>query len=271
MARARRRFVVRVAGMDGNPKLDAAIDYLSRLTGQDISADQPIGLRSVHRYALASWARQEQLQVRSSLITSGAPFSVRELLADGDALPAHPGNDRAPIQATTPLSQAHWAGIGIDIEEVASLPEAEDYREHHFYRDNFSPAEIAHCLLQKDMRASFCGIWAAKEAILKAELRPAASTRLIDIQIGYNEAGRPTHPGCQISISHTAHTAVAICLPTPASALTKPSLSTPAPAPEVLAEAVVARRKSGRIGAALFVIAFICAGAVAILAFGRKL
>jgi phosphopantetheine--protein transferase-like protein len=249
--------------MDGNPRLDATIAYISRLTGQDISADQRIGLRSIQRVALASWARQEHLQVRGSLINSGTPFSVRELLEEGEAVTARPVGDRDPIQAAAPLAGASWGGVGLDIEDVASLPEAEDYREHFFYRDNFSPAEIAHCLLQGNVRASFCGIWAAKEAILKSELKPTTSARLIDIQITYDDSGRPTHPSCYISISHTAHTAVAVCLPKPAPALTKPALPMPASVAQAAPAASPPRRASNII-AALIIIAAICAASVAI-------
>jgi phosphopantetheine--protein transferase-like protein len=260
--------------MDGNPRVDAAIAYLSRLTGQNISADQPIGLRSIHRVALASWARKEQLQVRGSLMNSSAPFSIRELLAaEADAAPGPSDGHATPSQEAPPLEGTTWGGIGLDIEDVASLPEAEDYREHFFYRDNFSPAEIAHCLLQANVRASFCGIWAAKEAILKSHMRPAKSTRLIDIQITYEEGGRPTHPNCYVSISHTAHTAVAVCLPKPAPAFAGTVASMPTYLREVpqpaSASASPSPRQSRKIIAALFIMAIICAILFAILFFKR--
>jgi len=258
--------------MDGNPGLDATVAYLARLTGQDISADQPIGLRSIHRVALASWARKEQLQVRGSLINSSAPFSIRELLAvDEDTVPARSVGHSAPIHAASTLAVASTGGIGIDIEDVASLPQAEDYREHSFYRDNFSPAEIAHCLLQPHVRASFCGLWAAKEAILKSAPQLTRLTRLIDIEIEHDGAGRPTHPNCYISISHTPHTAVAVCLPKPALAMVQSPLSIPTHLQEDLpaAPAATASGKSRKLVAALFIIAAICAACI-ILAVWRK-
>lgn len=59
--------------------------------------------------------------------------------------------------------------IGIDIENISNLPECEDYREDDFYKNNFSQKEIAYCLIQPDIKASFAGKFAAKEAIIKAD------------------------------------------------------------------------------------------------------
>jgi phosphopantetheine--protein transferase-like protein len=197
--------------MDGNPKLDSALAFVSRLTGHDVAADERLGLRSIQRVALTSWARAENVTLRGALIDSGAPFTMRDLLT-----PAGLESSAAavvPAAAGPAPMPASAAGlIGIDIEDVASLPEAEDYREHPFYRDNFTPAEIAYCLRQGDPRASLCGVWAAKEAILKTGLASAALLRLIDIEILRDEWGRPGFANCAISISHTGQAAVAVCM-----------------------------------------------------------
>jgi len=248
--------------MDGNPRLEATIAYLSRLTGQDISADQPIELRSIQRVAFASWARQAQLPLRGSVINSSTKFSVRDLLAEGDALPTGPVPHPTPAPAATPAQGASWGGIGLDIEDVAALPEAEDYRQDAFYADNFSPAEVAYCLMQANVRASFCGIWAAKEAVLKSGLAPASLSRLIDIQIDHDETGRPTHPNCHLSISHTAQTAVAVCVPKAAPALAVPAM--PARANIPASPAAAAPGTSRKRIAALLIIAALCEAAVAI-------
>ena len=34
-------------------------------------------------------------------------------------------------------------GLGLEIENIAALPDAEDYALHEFYRANFTPSEIA--------------------------------------------------------------------------------------------------------------------------------
>ena len=128
-------------------------------------------------------------------------------------------------------------GIGIDIEAVAALPEADDYREAGFYRDTFTPSEIAYCLRQPNVRASFCGTWATKEAILKAGLAPMALSDLRQVEIQRDEDGRPVFPGASLSISHTGDTAVAVCLALSAPKPPPPPLPALAPAhPETLIE-----------------------------------
>ena len=104
------------------------------------------------------------------------------------------------------------AGVGIDIEEVERLPEAADHREHPFYRDNFTPAEISYAVMQPNPRASFCGMWAAKEAVLKSGIASAPNGHLGSIEIEHDARGRPGYRGSQLSISHTERTAVAVCI-----------------------------------------------------------
>jgi phosphopantetheine--protein transferase-like protein len=218
--------------MAGDEQIDEAVSYLSRLTGETISADQPLRLRSVERAALASWARKQQLPIRVDVITSGMPFSVRDLLARQGGVPDTSVTDRSKSEGSQapPVEPVQYSGailgIGIDIEEVDALPPADDYREHPFYRDNFTQAEITYCIRQADVRASFCGTWAAKEALFKSGLFSASSDGLRAIEIVRDERGRPAVPGCQLSISHTARTAAAVCIAMaamPATVASRPS------------------------------------------------
>ncbi len=187
------------------------LSYLSRLTGEKLGVDTPLRLRSVQRAAFASWAHNQQVSVRLSVISSSVPFSIRELLTvQGEAPPSPAAQEKTPIVAA-PSTAAVSQAIGIDIEEVENLPAAGDYREHGFYQDNFTSAEIAFCIRQPHVRASFCGTWAAKEAILKAGHASAPAGNLKGIEILRDDQGRPSHPGCSLSISHTARMAVAIC------------------------------------------------------------
>lgn len=187
--------------------------YLSRLTGETLTPDSPLRLRSVQRAALSSWARQQQVSLRFALISSSVPFTVRELLlpADGDAaqvvvIPTTQQVIDTPVLKGTPANR-----VGVDIEEVDSLPVAFDYREHAFYRDNFTAAEISYCIRQCSVRASLCGLWAAKEAILKAGVASAPQGHLKSIEISHDEEGRPVFTGCSLSISHSARSAIAVC------------------------------------------------------------
>jgi phosphopantetheine--protein transferase-like protein len=196
--------------MAGESPADRLTAYLARLLGQPISPEQPVLLRSVHRAALVSWSRRENIPVRFDATAAGTPLTVQTLLGQGAAAPAaptQPPETRSPVAVAEPGIR-----IGIDIEEIDQLPHADDYREHPFYQDHFTPAEISHGIRQADTRASLCGIWAAKEAIVKSGLLSRVPDHLREIEISHNAAGQPMLRGCQLSISHTPKTAVAVCI-----------------------------------------------------------
>jgi phosphopantetheine--protein transferase-like protein len=100
-------------------------------------------------------------------------------------------------------------GIGIDIEEIGSMPTAIDFREDEFYKMNFNAAEIAYCILQPNVLASFAGLFAAKEAIVKAD-NSYQNKPFNTIFIDHLPNGKPVHTQFQLSISHTDTIAVAM-------------------------------------------------------------
>jgi phosphopantetheine--protein transferase-like protein len=102
-------------------------------------------------------------------------------------------------------------GVGIDIEEVSNMPIVADCREEEFYKMNFTPAEIGYCIIQPDQYASFAGLFAAKEAILKADNRFKAIP-FNQVFIDHLPDGQPVFNGFNISISHVNQLAVAIAI-----------------------------------------------------------
>jgi len=105
----------------------------------------------------------------------------------------------------------HSSGIGIDIEETDSMPRANDFREETFYKMNFSSSEIAYCILQPDPYASFAGLFAAKEAIVKAD-NSYKSKGFNRIVIEHSETGKPVHSNFNLSISHTKNISIAVAV-----------------------------------------------------------
>lgn len=103
--------------------------------------------------------------------------------------------------------------VGIDIEEIASMPNVNDFREDDFYTMNFSSSEIAYCILQPNPQASFAGLFAVKEALVKANTTYKNKT-FNTIIIDHLPDGKPTHPRFQLSISHTSTVAVGIAIKT---------------------------------------------------------
>ena len=108
---------------------------------------------------------------------------------------------------------------GVDMEEVATLPDATDYWKHEFYREHFSPEEIAYCAGQRDPRQHFAARWCAKEALKKCSPR-FMKLAFSQIQVANRgdgavalevRVGEKWHSsGCELSLSHTPNTAVAM-------------------------------------------------------------
>ena len=113
-------------------------------------------------------------------------------------------------------------GLGMDMQEIASLPNADDYREHAFYAGNFTPQELATAVLRPNPRAHLCGLFCAKEAAKKSH--PALlDVRMSDLSVLPDETGRPVlrvadtvaaAAGLRflVSITHTDTVAAATCI-----------------------------------------------------------
>ena len=109
------------------------------------------------------------------------------------------------------LEYTEGPAVGIDMEDINAMPKANDFREDEFYKMNFSQAEIAYCILQPAPYASFAGLFAAKEAIVKAN-NANRNKPFNTIVISHDKQGKPQFPGFHISLSHTENMAVAVAL-----------------------------------------------------------
>ena len=109
--------------------------------------------------------------------------------------------------------------LGLDVEDIRSLPVASDYWEHEFYQGSFARSEIAYAVLHVEPRTHLAGFWCAKEALRKCDPSyaevPAQQTA-----VAHDANGRPylnleTEAGTQrlphaVSISHTTEVATAV-------------------------------------------------------------
>jgi holo-[acyl-carrier protein] synthase len=122
---------------------------------------------------------------------------------------------------TGPFASAE-IGLGMDMQEIASLPNADDYREHIFYAGNFTPQELATAVLRPNPRAHLCGLFCAKEAAKKSH-RALLDVRMADLSILPDDMGRPVlhvadavaaAAGLRflVSITHTETVAAATCI-----------------------------------------------------------
>jgi phosphopantetheine--protein transferase-like protein len=109
--------------------------------------------------------------------------------------------------------------VGLDVEDIRSMPVASDYWEHEFYRGSFAKSEIAYAVLQLEPRTHFAGFWCAKEALRKCD--PSfAGVAPERTAVAHDADGRPyltveTDAGPErlahaVSISHTTEVATAV-------------------------------------------------------------
>ena len=105
--------------------------------------------------------------------------------------PAPVVNLPAPLGVQPPLESA-FAGlrVGLDIQDIASLPVATDYWDEVFYSSTFGKSEIAYAVMQPEPRIHFAGFWCAKEALRKcdpafATVEPAAT------MVAHETSGNP--------------------------------------------------------------------------------
>jgi phosphopantetheinyl transferase (holo-ACP synthase) len=185
--------------------------YLSRLCDRPIAADQDVVLSSAQKAALAAWLRRNGI-ADASFSRLGDTFRASRFLTGSDAEAAPKTPAAPPPMAETAIAAGGAPRIGIDVEYISTLPHAEDYRAHPFYADNFSDAEIVYCIQRPNPRQSFCGIWAAKEAVCKAFGLDVAECTLSRVEISRDLGGRPLFPGGEVSISHTGDLCVAVCI-----------------------------------------------------------
>ena len=194
------------------------LTFLERLLGEPVAATDTITVSSTQRARIVAWLNDNSIPASFSKLKSNL-IRVPDLLT-GAAFAEDQQTDSPAPQPTAASASAGVApagaavlGIGIDIQARSSMPESEDYRSDRFYSSNFSPRELAHCIQQGDPLLSLAGIWAAKEAIVKAGAGALpAVDGLAAVEIAHAADGSPQYPKCLISISHDHGVAVAVCV-----------------------------------------------------------
>lgn len=169
----------------------------ARLEEQGFRFDDYAGIR-----VFGDLLRQQQI--------AGQPASEPGAAITAGTPPTAGAVGTAPVTPVQRLS-ADAGLIGIDIQDIGALPRTDDFRKESFYRMNFTPAEISYCILQPDPYASFAGLFAAKEAVIKAD----ASRRSMpfnSLEISHTGEGAPVTPAFRLSISHAGGFAVAVAV-----------------------------------------------------------
>jgi phosphopantetheine--protein transferase-like protein len=180
-----------------------------------------------------------------------ATFAGLLTLLSGEAEPTAVQTVKA-VTKSGPNSARAASGtlqVGLDVEDIRSLPAAVDYWEHDFYRSNFARSEIAYAVLEADPLTHFAGFWCAKEALRKCD--PSFAEVPFDrIAVAHEAGGRPyltlasdaaperlPHAA---SISHTTDVATAVVV----SGTAAPETVIEAVAPILAVEIIPEKRKS---------------------------
>jgi len=109
--------------------------------------------------------------------------------------------------------------IGIDVEDLDVWQRLVSSKRWRWFAPLFAADELAYCSQQQSPAASLGGLFAAKEAVLKA-LWPTLEVTVQRIVISHDN-GRPnvsvSHPAfrqwtCDVSITHSRLCVVAVCL-----------------------------------------------------------
>ena len=197
-------------------KIKEIVSAFTKIPASDIGPSTPVDRQAVKSSILLHrmYARLAEAGLVVENYTAVKTFS--DLLGshqsgNGAAAAGGPMIQQGVISAAGAYAGASSGSIGIDIEDLSSLPHTDDFRKDAFYVANFTPAEIAYCILQPDPYASFAGLFSAKEAIVKADGRLRANA-FNAIGITHGPEGEPLYPGFHLSISHAGGVAVAVAV-----------------------------------------------------------
>jgi len=155
-----------------------------------------------------------------TLPVNAKPATFAGLVAalSGEAVAESPAKAAAPVAAASTGSLGSLK-VGLDVEDIRSLPVAADYWEHEFYRGTFAKSEIAYAVLQAEPRTHFAGFWCAKEALRKCDsafagVSPEKTAVAHDADgqpyLMFDSGAGPERLAHAVSISHTSEVATAV-------------------------------------------------------------
>ena len=177
------------------------------------------GQSSIARAALDSAIRR-RVGLKSRKVYSAKTYGELEVellghATETEAISAIPAGSAALAQEAVP-EPLH---CGIDIELIENLPVVADHWEDAFYRDHFTPSEIAYCLMQAEPAQHFAARWCAKEALKKCD-KDLMVEELKNLDVNLDDSGAPyfMHRSGEayrrlphaVSLSHTSHMAIAM-------------------------------------------------------------
>jgi len=189
-----------------------SIKYLTILLNRPVNESTLITLTSAQKSRFHSWLTEKQINFDDSRLIK--QFTLAELLDSSN----NPNASSSAKSDAAPVNNRHndfiaTSAVGIDIQNIDEIfPEAlpSDLKADQTLASIFTPKELSYAASKDNPRQTLAGIFAAKEAILKAS---NFVRNLNEIEILPNQNGRPTCASHNLSISHSADYVIAIAIP----------------------------------------------------------
>lgn len=167
------------------------------ISGQEANSVDLSKLSSAQRARFLSWLHENNYSI--------SEFNIKENtenVLNGNA---------SCIESTNPFS-VH--SIGIDVQFISELfpNQPKDLKSDIEFLRIFSPFELAFAETKPFPLHTLAGIFAAKEAIIKARGASVDTDSLAKIEITHGQDGMPNFDGFSLSISHSNDYAVAVAL-----------------------------------------------------------
>jgi phosphopantetheine--protein transferase-like protein len=185
--------------------------YLTILLNRAVDEYTPITLTSAQKSRFHSWLIEKQIKFDDSKLIK--QFTLDELFDSSNGSYAGPStkSDAAPgsLHGADLVSTGM---VGVDMQSIDEMfPEALpcDLKSDQALSTIFTLKELSYAASKDNPRQTLTGIFAAKEAVLKAS---SFVRNLNEIEILPDQNGRPICASHNLSISHSAEYAIAIAV-----------------------------------------------------------
>jgi phosphopantetheine--protein transferase-like protein len=174
---------------------DEILNRFNKIQGQENSTVDLNRLSSAQRARFISWLRENN-------------FSIPETTQEIETTPEL----TSTFQSDEESISIGTKGIGVDIQFIPELfpSKVDDLKSDPEILRIFSRHEIAFAETKRKPNETLTGIFAAKEAIIKAGFQSKSNSDLNKIEILHSEDGKPEFPDYALSISHSNEYAIAI-------------------------------------------------------------
>ncbi|HTU63654.1 MAG TPA: 4'-phosphopantetheinyl transferase superfamily protein, partial [Polyangiales bacterium] len=163
--------------------------YLSKLLNREVTPDMYVTLTSGQRARFLSWLENTGIDtdLPRTQIVATKPFTLRQLAGSPGVMAATAFVPAAqpPVDVIAADVTGVSGGVGIDIQRIAEIvpfPDAYDFRSSAELAEIFTQREISYACSRPSPTETLAGLFAAKEAIMKADAAKA-SAKLREIEI----------------------------------------------------------------------------------------